>query len=315
MKRSKTLLMVWAMVAVAMPSVADVKDTQDTSSEARSPHRELREAVAKIRSYYSPGSNANAAYRIAGAARYARLGVIVGGSLWSDEDWEGALVVAVTPGSPADAAGLAAGDVITRFNDESLVDDHDDTVVASMKAAQRLVELARELEDGDRVTLEYARDGSTHRVELVAREHEFDPMTVDRLRELKLGKSGHPFVWTAPVPARWFVPRAWLDMELVALNPELGEYFGADSGVLVVRGPHGDDALGLKSGDVILRIGEREVRNPEHAMRILRSYEPEEELTLVIVRRGRSQTLTGKVPKSPIEFDFDFGGWQGPVDR
>ncbi len=315
MKNYRILLMVWAMVAGAVPSVADVKDTQATSSEATSPHRELREAVAKIRSYYSPGYDVTAAYRIAGAARHARLGVIVGGSLWADDDPKGALVVAVTPGGPADEAGLAAGDVITRFNDESLVDDHDDTVVASMKAARKLVELAQQLEDGDRATLEYVRDGSTHRIELVAREHEFDLMTIDQLRRMKLGKAGHPFAWDAPVPARWFVPRAWLDMELVALNPELGEYFGADSGVLVVRGPNEDDALGLKAGDVILRIGEREVRNPEHAMRILRSYEPEEELTLDIVRRGRSQTLTGKVPKSPIEFDFDFGGWQRPVDR
>ena len=105
-------------------------------------------------------------------------------------------------------------------------------------------------------------------------------------------------------------------MELVSLNPELGEYFGADKGVLVVRAPKRDATLGLQSGDVILRIGEREVKSPEHAMRILRSYEPEEELTLHIVRRGRSEILTCTAPESALNFDdgWDFKkGWQ-PAD-
>jgi hypothetical protein len=110
--------------------------------------------------------------------------------------------------------------------------------------------------------------------------------------------------WRASGP--WFLPRGWLDMELVAINPELGEYFGTDTGVLVVRGPAEDEVLGLASGDVILRIGDREVKSPEHAMRILRSYDPDEELTVDIIRRGRSQTLTGTVPESSFNFHYRF---------
>jgi S1-C subfamily serine protease len=102
-------------------------------------------------------------------------------------------------------------------------------------------------------------------------------------------------------------------MELVEINPELGEYFGSDSGVLVVRGPERDEILGLMSGDVILRIGEREVKNPEHVMRILRSYEPDEELSVDIIRHGRSQTLTGKVPETSFRFDYRLPG-SGGVD-
>jgi S1-C subfamily serine protease len=101
-------------------------------------------------------------------------------------------------------------------------------------------------------------------------------------------------------------------MELVALNPDLGEYFGADHGVLVVRAPKEDDTLGLQSGDVILGIGDRDIKSPEHAMRILRSYEPEEELLLHIIRRGRSETLTVTVPESTLNFDYSWdlkSGW------
>ena len=180
------------------------------------------------------------------------------------------------------------------------------------------MELSRDLEDGDQIVLESLRDGSSHRAELVAREIEFDPVIVGRLNKEDFGDvSKYAFSQPFLNTGMWHLPRGWLDMELVALNPGLGEYFGADNGVLVVRAPKEDDTLGLQSGDVILRIGEREVKSPEHAMRILRSYEPEEELTLHIIRRGRSEALTGTVPESPLNFDFswDFHKEWKPEDR
>lgn len=108
-------------------------------------------------------------------------------------------------------------------------------------------------------------------------------------------RKGWPLAASSSGP--WSILREWSDMELVALNPELGAYFGTDTGVLVVRGPLEDESLGLESGDVILRIGDREVKSPEHAMRILRSYEREEDLTIDIVRHKKSQTLTGTIPR------------------
>jgi S1-C subfamily serine protease len=152
----------------------------------------------------------------------------------------------------------------------------------------------------------------------VARDLEIDPVIIGQLDQLQYPEGSRIGSAFPPIASRgWFFPRAWLDMELVELNPELGEYFGAEEGVLVVRGPEEDDALGLKSGDVILQIGDREVRSPEHAMRILRSYEPEEELVLHIIRQKRSQTLTGTVPKSPVNFDYEwnFGEYWKPEDR
>ena len=53
--------------------------------------------------------------------------------------------------------------------------------VTSMRAARKLAELSKDLEDGETVTLEYLRDGSEHRVELVAREIELDPVIIGRL--------------------------------------------------------------------------------------------------------------------------------------
>src|SRR2546427_12533397 len=55
----------------------------------------------------------------------------------------------------------------------------------------------------------------------------------------------------------------WGDLELVSLNSDLGEYFGAKDGVLVVRAP-ADSSLPLKGGDVITSIGGRKPANPSH---------------------------------------------------
>jgi S1-C subfamily serine protease len=224
----------------------------------------------------------------------------------------GAEIMAVTPGSPADEAGLQPGDVVIAWNGEMLSEAGEESYWNGGKASRELIARSRKLDDGDSVTLRILRDEEDFEVTLVARKVDFmsslAPELAARFRE------GADFEFhAAPVLAgkagkAWFIPRGWLDMELVEINPELGSYFGSDTGVLVVRGPEDDETLGLASGDVILRIGDREVKNPEHAMRILRSYEPEEELSIDIIRHGRSETLTGTVPETSFGFDYHFWG-------
>ena len=71
--------------------------------------------------------------------------------------------------------------------------------------------------------------------------------------------------------------------------------FGTSKGLLVVHAP--DDAkLQLKDGDVILDIGGREPTSPEHAMRILGSFQKGEPLKITIMRNKGKQTLDVKLP-------------------
>jgi hypothetical protein len=79
---------------------------------------------------------------------------------------------------------------------------------------------------------------------------------------------------------------------LISLNPELGEYFGVESGVLVTEVDE-ESSLGLRPGDVLLRIGDREVRDLEHAERILRSYESDEPIPMTVRRNGREVAVEG----------------------
>jgi hypothetical protein len=87
----------------------------------------------------------------------------------------------------------------------------------------------------------------------------------------------------------------WAGIEMVMLNPDLAEYFGTREGVLVVRAPE-DSSLALKGGDVILGIGGRKPTSPEQAMRILRSYDAGETVTLDVMRKQKRVTVNYKVP-------------------
>jgi S1-C subfamily serine protease len=293
---------------VTLPVVAGDPGVTGDSDDQQDPHRALREAVENIRVQYAPKAGFYREFVNQAGFNRPGLGIIVrGGSPWTGgEATPGAEILAVSPGSPADEAGLQAGDVIVAWNGEPLAASGNNPRRTPTEAASELVARSRALDAGDTVTLRYLRGNQELEVTLVAREIEFTPKTLAEL----VGQPDVAFridpslAWQSAQP--WFLPRGWLDMELVEINPGLGEYFGSDTGVLVVRGPDGDENLGLQSGDVILRIGGREVKSPEHVMRILRSYEPEEALSVDIIRHGRSETLTGTVPETSFRYNYRF---------
>ena len=108
----------------------------------------------------------------------------------------------------------------------------------------------------------------------------------------------------APVPPHGFGRLAfgpWSDMEVAPLTPSLAKYFGTDKGLLVVRSPSGGRS-GLEDGDVILSIGGREPTGSSHALRILGSYEPGEQVAVAIMRQRKRQTLNVTIPERTTNF-------------
>ena len=85
-------------------------------------------------------------------------------------------------------------------------------------------------------------------------------------------------------------------MELVKVTPDLGRYFGTDQGLLVVSAPQ-NETIDLQAGDVISEIGGRQPRDPGHAMRILRSYEPGEEVVIGLMRDKQNQDVEILLPE------------------
>lgn len=222
----------------------------------------------------------------------ARIGVVVR-TARGDNDRFGAELQAVTPGGPAHEAGLRSGDVIVRFNG---------TMLAGENPGERLIELAGALEDGDTVRVEYRREGRNANAAIVARGGgAFSYSLGGEARAFMLdsarGAMERALVQVREMPGfqgSLFTSR-WSHLELTTLDAQLGSYFGTTEGILVVKAGT-DSLLGLQSGDVILRIGGRVPTSPSHAMRILRSYEPGDEVRLDIMRQRQSRELRATVP-------------------
>src|SRR2546425_3922684 len=225
---------------------------------------------------------------------HGRIGVVVRTDASPETDKIGAKIEGVTPGGPADKAGLKVGDIITKFNGTSL---------GAAKAAEedesgpgpKLVQLARRLEPDDTVQVEYRRGNDAKQATLVA---------ADLGAKFQMEIPGPPEIAMAPMLGMdhfEFFGSPWGDLELVSLNSDLGEYFGTKEGVLVVKAP-ADSTLPLRGGDVITSIGGRKPANPSHAMRILRSYEKGETVSIEILRKHKRMTLSWKGPAREDRF-------------
>jgi hypothetical protein len=91
------------------------------------------------------------------------------------------------------------------------------------------------------------------------------------------------------------VTMPWWGLNLAPLNADLGHYFGADKGVLVIAAD--DDSLpGIKAGDVITSIAGETVNRPEDALRALRDQESGKEVPIKLLRDRKTLALNMKAP-------------------
>ena len=284
MRRLLTLIF---LAAVAVPAAA-----QETPRPPRQPRPPRDTAVA--RTYRLDIGPEGLVYQL---GRHGRLGVVVDVSSDPAHDSIGARITAVTPGSAADKAGVHTGDIVAQFNDTRLAraaGGGDDDAEA-MSPGSRLVELASRLHTGDTVRLELRRDGRPLNVTLVAGESGMEGMVRSlTLQAARRPLMGQPF---GDGTINLMIDGAPLaNLELVKVNPGLGEYFGTSEGILVVNAP-GDSALGLRAGDVILSIGGRKPNSPSHAFRILGTYDAGETVTFDLMRMKRHVSVSGKMPE------------------
>ena len=202
--------------------------------------------------------------------------------------------------------------MITKFNGVSLANVRSEDSDES-GPGNKLRELAQALDPGDTVQVEYRRGSDSKKATVVAQDVTYSvngnfPGTGDRGYTFTMPKMDMaPFedMRMPSVLQGWgsgngmgfgfCVGDAWCNLELVSLNSDLGDYFGTHDGVLVVKASE-DSLLPLKSGDVIVSIGDRKPTSPEQAMRILRSYDTGETVNIEIMRHQKRQTISWKVP-------------------
>ncbi|WP_372396167.1 Do family serine endopeptidase [Azospirillum sp. HJ39] len=190
-------------------------------------------------------------------------------SLGIDGAGGGALVTSVSPDSPAAAAGLRQGDVITGFAGKPL---------EQMRELPRMV---ASTEIGRDVPLTLFRAGKPQTVQVTVGELRNEP------QQLALsGSTG------APRTAEPEESRSALGLKLAPLTPGLRETFSIDEGVdgLVVtevdRGSAASER-GLDLGDVIVEAGQEPVATPADLdTRIARAKEQGRKTLLMLVSRG-----------------------------
>jgi serine protease Do len=188
----------------------------------------------------------------------------------------GVEVMLVDPNSPAFTAGLKAGDVVLKYNGETV------------EGIQQFSRLVRETPAGREVKLEIFRNGALQTL------------------TAKIGSRPAPPGWppgafTGNLPD---IPRTFLSwrssvlgVEAESLEGQLADYFGVKEGVLVrsvVKGSAADQA-GIKAGDVIIKVSDGKVATVGDVSSRIRSLRGKS-VPMVIIRERKEKTLKVALP-------------------
>ena len=110
--------------------------------------------------------------------------------------------------------------------------------------------------------------------------------------------------------------RAWLGLQMLDLNEELREFYGApkDAGLLVSRVEEDSPAVeaGFKVGDVLTGIGDQPAGSSRDVIRAVNRLEPGETVAVEVVRNGAPLTLNPTLGER--EQDIWFSRSFGPLD-
>jgi S1-C subfamily serine protease len=208
----------------------------------------------------------------------------------------GVVIDEVAADSPAAKAGLRNGDVMVEFDGERV------------RSARQLTRLVQETPSGRSVTATLIRDGQKTNVTVTPDEsgaYSFDGAALSRLQDLSFRVSPKLAVPVPPSPPK--PPAIWrfdellggvnrLGVTLDALSPQLAEYFGTKTGVLV-SSVHDNSAAakaGLKAGDVITTFDGSPVDDPGDVRRRIQNLQDGAEFTINVMRDRKTVTLKGK---------------------
>ncbi len=188
----------------------------------------------------------------------------------------GVLVTDVRKDGPAGKAGVVKGDVIQYCNGEKI------------SRPGNLVMLIQE-----------TGSDSTARIKVV-RGSETRELTVAVIRETDGGKDSRVMV------VKHLRQKVWMGVRLHGLDEDLAGYFRVKAGegalVLGVEKDSPASKAGVKSGDVIVRIGKEKVYEPGDVSDIIGGCEPGDKIEAVAVRKGVETSLTVELEESPNRF-------------
>ncbi len=196
----------------------------------------------------------------------------------------GVLISQVLEGSPAEEAGIQEGDIVVEFDRKE---------VASPEELRDLVGKSRV---GEAVKVKVLRDG--------------EPKTLS----VTVGQRPEEMDWGmgAPEEFRWyghpqelhgmFFERGRLGLRVAGLNKDLAPYFGVKEGegvlVLNVNEESTAEKMGIKAGDVIVKVKGEAVGSVDDLTGLVGKLESGEKFDVSVVRSKKDMTLEGEAPES-----------------
>ena len=189
----------------------------------------------------------------------------------------------VEEGSPAEKAGVKAGDVVLEYNGQR---------VEGMEQFGRMV---RETPPGREVKLTISRDGAalTLTATLASRKGRVLPESFHfEMPEIRMPDI--PQIYTTLRTAR-------LGVEAESLSAQLAEYFGVKEGVLVrsVRDNTAAQKAGIKAGDVITKVDGMPVTSPSELSGAVRSASAKKTYSVELMRERKAQSVSVTVEDGP----------------
>ena len=214
-----------------------------------------------------------------------------GEEVWTFLDYP--VILSVEPGSPAERAGIAAGDILIALGGHN--------VREGVPAFTKL------LRPGVRLPVRVRRGRETKRLTVLVepRPQEFGE-SYALPESLGLEIEPAPSAAPRPRPPALRVPlppppplydagtsSPIAGAELVPLRGDLRDYFGVDDGLLVLRVARGTPGgrAGLRGGDVIVRVDEREITSVSELQTAL-ARSDDRAVELEVVRKKEKQSLT-----------------------
>ena len=179
----------------------------------------------------------------------------------------GALVSRVLDGSPGEQGGIKEGDIITAFNGQAI------------DLSSELPHLVGRAKADSEATLDVVREGKKIKIRLNVGE------LPDRGEAQEIGRTGG----ADEAPSR-------LGLTVAPLEEVDLERLGIDSGVRIVSAVGAAAEAGVREGDVITKLDNRDVGSPEQFAEVAAQLQPGRSVAVLVIRGQNPLFLPLRVP-------------------
>jgi len=216
------------------------------------------------------------------APRKAMLGVLTD----PNTSQNGAVIKRVSPNSPAEKAGLEAGDVITQIDGTNI------------GGAKDLVNNIGDHSAGDKVSITYERNNKSEQTEaMLESPNEAD---IAKLREFNPNMPNGMDMWNPMMHP--FIYKFKSDNNFFAAGPKLGitaEDLADGNGieVLDIKPNSPAESAGLQKNDVITEFDNEKISSIDDLQMTLHDINPAKKVKLKYQRDGKSATTNISFPK------------------